>query len=85
VRPAIRAAARASRLPNAGSRCSLAKVTMRMLLEVATPIDMMQPISAGTLIVVCVMKSAHRMPARAPGERHEDDQRIGPGLENSRP
>ena len=46
------------------------KVTMRMLFDVATPIAMMQPMSAGTLIVVCVTNSAHKMPARAaaPGE-----------------
>ena len=40
---------------------------MRMLFDVATPIAMMQPMSAGTLIVVCVTKSAHRIPASAPG------------------
>ena len=50
-----------------GRRCSLANVTIRMLFDVATPIDMMQPIRAGTLIVVRVMNSAHRMPASAPG------------------
>ncbi len=67
VRPAASAASCASRLPNAGVRCSLANVTIRMLLDVATPIAMMQPISAGTLTVVWVMNSAHRIPASAPG------------------
>ncbi len=67
VRPAVRAADRASRLPNCGARCSFAKVIMRMLFEVATPITMMQPMSDGTLIVVRVTKRAQRMPARAPG------------------
>src|SRR6266850_639314 len=38
-----------------------------MLFDVATPIAMMHPISAGTLMVVPVTNSAHRMPARAPG------------------
>ena len=38
-----------------------------MLFDVATPIAMMHPMSAGTLIVVRVTNSAHRMPASAPG------------------
>ncbi len=67
VRPAPSAAARASRPPNSGRRCSLANVIIRMLFDVATPIAMMHPISAGTLMVVPVAKSAQRIPARAPG------------------
>ena len=38
-----------------------------MLFAVATPIAMMAPISEGTLSVVCVINSIHRMPANAPG------------------
>ena len=38
-----------------------------MLFDVATPIAMMQPISAGTLMVVPVTNSAQRIPASAPG------------------
>ena len=38
-----------------------------MLFDVATPMHMIAPISAGTLIVVCVRNSIHRMPASAPG------------------
>ena len=52
-------------LPSA--RSSLAKVTSRMLLAVATPMHMMAPISDGTFKVVCVIKSIHRIPASAPG------------------
>ena len=38
-----------------------------MLLAVATPIAMMQPISEGTFNVVPVRKSIQRIPANAPG------------------
>ncbi len=38
-----------------------------MLLAVATPIDMIDPISDGTLSVVRVTNSIQRMPAIAPG------------------
>ncbi len=48
-------------------RWSLAKVIIRMLLEVATPMLMIAPISDGTLMVVPVRKSIHKIPARAPG------------------
>ncbi len=64
VMPAASAASLASR-PTA--RWSLAKVTTRMLLAVATPTHMIDPISAGTLSVVCDRKSIHAMPAMAPG------------------
>ena len=46
---------------------SLAKVTTRMLLAVATPTHMIDPISAGTLSVVCARKRIQQMPAMAPG------------------
>ena len=81
VRPAISAEARASRLPNAGWRCSLANVTIRMLFEVATPIDMMHPISAGTLIVVSRDEQRPQDSRQCAGQGHQDDQRVGPGLE----
>ena len=38
-----------------------------MLLAVATPMHMIAPISEGTLSVVPVTNSIHRMPAIAPG------------------
>ncbi len=38
-----------------------------MLFAVATPMHIMAPISDGTLSVVPVRKSIHRMPAIAPG------------------
>ena len=65
VAPADRAALLAS-CPSC--RWSLAKVTMRMLLDVATPTHMMAPIRAGTLTVVWLTYSIHRMPASAPGK-----------------
>jgi hypothetical protein len=55
VRPASSAAAAAS-LPS--PRCSLANVTIRMLLAIAAPIDMMAPIRLGTLKVVFQTKRA---------------------------
>ena len=64
VDPAARAALRAS-CPS--RRWSLAKVTIRMLLAVATPMHMIAPIRAGTLRVVRVRNSIQRMPASAPG------------------
>ncbi len=67
VRPATSAALRASWLPRSGRRCSLAKVIIRMLFDVATPMAMMQPMRAGTLMVVPVTKRAQRIPASAPG------------------
>ena len=38
-----------------------------MLFDVATPMHMIAPIRAGTLIVVWVTNSIQRMPASAPG------------------
>ncbi len=46
---------------------SVAKLTTRILLEVATPMHMMAPMSAGTLRVVCVKNKNHAMPASAAG------------------
>src|ERR1700722_19024953 len=64
VDPAETAAAKADR-PRALS--SLAKVTSRIELAVATPIDMMAPIRLGTLKVDWVRNSAHTIPQKAPG------------------
>ena len=52
-----------------------------MLLAVATPMLMIAPISDGTLMVVPVTNSIQTMPASAPGQRHQDDERIEPRLE----
>ena len=49
------------------ARSSFAKVTRRIELAVATPMDMMAPIKLGTLNVVCVRKSAQTIPQNAPG------------------
>ncbi len=49
-------------------RWSFAKVIIRMLLDVATPMLMIAPMSDGTLIVVAVRKSIHRIPASAPAK-----------------
>ena len=38
-----------------------------MLFAVATPMHIIAPVSAGTLIVVPVMNSSHTMPASAAG------------------
>src|SRR5579859_3927724 len=65
VKPAVTAASRGA-TPLA--RSSLAKVTSRIELAVATPIDMIAPIRLGTLKVVCVRKSAHTIPQKAPGK-----------------
>jgi hypothetical protein len=46
---------------------SRANEISRMLLAVATPMVMIAPVSAGTLSVVPVTKSAHAMPASAAG------------------
>ena len=43
------------------------KLTTRMLFAVATPMHMIAPVSAGTLIVVCVMNRNHTIPASAAG------------------
>ena len=75
------AASIASCAESSVSRSSLANVTIRMLLAVATPMHMMEPIKEGTLSVVPVRNSIHRMPAIAPGQRHQDDEGVQPGLE----
>ncbi len=64
VNPASRAAWSAV-CPRASS--SFAKLTTRMLFAVATPMHMMAPVSAGTLMVVCVANSSHTIPASAAG------------------
>ena len=46
----------------------MAKTTTRMLLAVATPMHMMEPIRDGTLKVVPVMNRIHTIPATAPGK-----------------
>ena len=61
--------------------CSLAKVIIRMLLAVATPTLAIAPIIDSTLKVVCVRNSIHKMPANAPGNASDNDERIGPRLE----
>ncbi len=38
-----------------------------MLFAVATPMHMIEPVSAGTLIVVCVTNSIQTIPASAAG------------------
>ena len=78
VKPACRAASRAD-LPSLS--CSRAKDTIRMLLAVATPMHMIAPVSDGTLRVVWVKSKIQQMPARAPRQRGDDDERIQPGLE----
>src|SRR5258705_148697 len=52
---------------DASFRWSSAKVMSSTLFDVATPIAMMVPMSDGTLNVVWVTNSIHRMPAIAPG------------------
>ena len=64
VKPASSAASAGLR---PSSSCSLAKLTTRMLLAVATPMHMMQPVRAGTLIVVPVTNKSHTIPQIAAG------------------
>jgi len=64
VRPASRAALAES---TPSRRRSIAKVTTRMLLAVATPMLISVPIRAGTLSVVPVRNRPQTMPARVPG------------------
>ena len=66
-------------LPSAS--CSRAKLTTRMLFAVATPMHMIAPVSAGTDNVVPVTNNIQTMPARAAGQRRDDDERVEPGLE----
>ena len=63
--PACRAASRAD-FPSLN--CSRANETIKMLLDVATPMHMIAPVSEGTLSVVCVKSKNQQMPARAPGK-----------------
>ena len=60
---------------------SFAKLTTRMLFAVATPMHMIAPVSAGTLIVVCVTNSIQTMPGQRRRQRRDDDERIEPRLE----
>ena len=62
--PASSAAGTAS-LPS--RRRSLAKVTTRLELAVATPMHMIAPNSAGTETLVWVSQRIHNTPASAPG------------------
>ena len=50
------------------NRWSLAKVMSRIEFDVATPMHMIVPMRLGTLKVVRVAKSIHRMPENAPGK-----------------
>ena len=49
------------------ANCSFAKLTTRMLLAVATPTHMIDPVSAGTLTVVPVTNKNQTIPARVAG------------------
>ena len=64
VQPASTAASAAVR---PSSMRSLANVTSRIEFAVATPIDIIAPISDGTLKVLWVRNSAQTTPAKAPG------------------
>ncbi len=64
VKPASSAALRES-LPSV--IFSVAKLTTKMLFEVATPMHMIAPISAGTLRFVWVINRNQAMPASAAG------------------
>ena len=50
------------------ARWPLANVIMRMEFAVATPMLMIEPIRAGTLMVVWVDHNIHKIPANAPGK-----------------
>ena len=52
-----------------------------MLLAVATPIDMIAPISDGTLNVVCVAEQHPDDADERPGQGRDDDERVEPALE----
>ena len=62
-------------------RCSLANVTSRMLLAVATPMHMIAPISAGTLRVVLREEEHPGDAGERARQRHEDDEGVEPRLE----
>ncbi len=59
---------------------SVAKLTTRMLFEVATPMHMMAPMSAGTLKVRVRYKQEPGNPGERCGQRGNHDERIQPGL-----
>ena len=63
--PASSAALKASLV---SAKRSLAKLMIRTLFAVATPMLMMVPISAGTLSVVCVRYNIQQIPASAAGK-----------------
>ena len=46
---------------------SFEKLTTKMLFAVATPMHMIEPVKAGTLMVVCVRNSIQTIPASAAG------------------
>ena len=66
-RRVVPAESAASSAPTPSRRWSLAKVTSKMEFDVATPMHMIVPIRLGTLKVVRVAKSIHRIPENAPG------------------
>ncbi len=51
-----------------------------MLFAVATPMHMMEPISAGTLSRVCVSEQEHHDTRQRGRQRRDDDERIEPRL-----
>ncbi len=79
TKPAFRAAWRAS--PTRISNCSRAKLTTRMELDVATPMHMMAPVSAGTLSRVLVRKQKPDDAGQRRRQRRDDEEGIEPGLE----
>ena len=54
--------------------------TSKMELAVATPMHITAPVSDGTLSRVCVSNRNQAMPAKAPGSRRDDNERVKPGL-----
>jgi hypothetical protein len=62
------------------SSLSFEKLTTRMLFAVATPMHMIAPVSAGTLIVVSSQTESRQSRQRG-GQRHQDDEGIEPRLE----
>ena len=78
VDPAASAAPRAS---SPSRRCSFAKVTIRMLLAVATPMHMIAPIRAGTLSGRLGQEQGPEDAGQRPGQRGQDDERVEPRLE----
>ena len=78
VQPASIAASSDER---ANSIRSAAKVTSKIEFAVATPIDMIAPISEGTLKVLCVRKRDRTDAGEGAGQCRDDDERIFPALE----